>query len=135
KLVAFIEDKNDLLKLMPGESITSPFKEIYQSVTIKAPPKTGSPVVGIDKDAINPSTLNGIRIFPNPANGAFNFDVPTGSATGYTWKLADQRGVVVQKGDFEDVFNNRKQVDISGVANGVYFVIIAGPGKSVVYQK
>ncbi|MEK6783094.1 MAG: PKD-like domain-containing protein [Bacteroidota bacterium] len=136
RLVAFVQDKNDIPKVPLGESASTPFKEIYQSVNIKAPRKTGSPVVGIvDKDPAPPTTLNGIRIFPNPANGSFNFELPEGSASGFTWKLADQRGVVLQKGDFDDAFNNRMQVDISGVANGVYFVIIAGPGKSIVYQK
>ena len=136
RLVAFVQDKNDIPKVPLGESASSPFKEIYQSVSVKAPLKTGSPVVGIvDKDPLAPTTLNGIKIYPNPANGSFNFELPTGSANGYSWKLADQRGVIVQKGDFEDVFNNLKPVDISGVANGVYFIIITGPGKTVVYQK
>ena len=93
-------------------------------------------MVGIvDKDPVTPTTLNGIRVFPNPANGTFNFGLPEGLAQGYSWKLSDQRGVVVQKGNFDDALNGTKQVDITGVANGVYFVIIAGPGKSVVYQK
>ena len=136
RLVAFVQDKNDLPKVPPGEQASSPFKEIYQSLSIKAPRKTGSPVVGIDdKELVGPSTLNGIKIYPNPANGSFNFELPTGTSAGYSWKLADQRGVIIQKGDFEDAFNNLKPVDISGVANGVYFVIIAGPGKTVVYQK
>jgi hypothetical protein len=135
RLIAFVQDKNDISKTPLGESVSSPFKEIYQSVSVQAPRKTGSPIVGINKEPATPTTLNGIRVFPNPANGSFNFELPEGSASGYSWKLADQRGVVVQKGDFEDAFNNRKQVDISGVANGVYFVIITGPGKSIVYQK
>ena len=136
RLVAFVQDKNDIPKIPLGEAATSPFKEIYQSVSVKAPKKSGSPVVGIDKETVSPTTLNGIRVFPNPANGTFNFELPAyGSVEGYSWKLADQRGVVVQKGDFEDAFNSRKQVDITGVANGVYFVIISGPGSSVVYQK
>ena len=135
RLVAFVQDKNDIPKIPLGELAISPFKEIYQSVSIKAPRKSGSPIVGISQEPTTPTTLNGIRIFPNPANGSFNFELPDGSAQGYSWKLADQRGVVVQKGDFEDAFNNRKQVDISGVANGVYFVIIIGPGKSAIHQK
>ena len=135
RLVAFVQDKNDIPKIPLGELAISPFKEIYQSVSIRAPRKSGSPIVGISQEPTTPTTLNGIRIFPNPANGSFNFELPDGSAQGYSWKLADQRGVVVQKGDFEDAFNNRKQVDISGVANGVYFVIIIGPGKSAIHQK
>jgi len=135
RLVAFVQDKNDIPKTPLGEPASSPFKEIYQSISINAPRKTGSPVVGIEKEALLPTTLNGIRVFPNPANGLFNFEIPEGKVTGYAWKLSDQRGVIVQEGDFEDAINSRKQVDISSLANGVYFVIISGPGKSVVYQK
>ena len=138
RLVAFVQDKNDIAKTPLGESVISSFKEIYQTVYAYAPKKTGSPIVGIEKEPETltaPTSLNGIRIYPNPANGSFNFELPNGSSIGYSWKLSDQRGVVVQKGDFEDAIERHKQVDISGLANGVYFVIITGPGKSVVYQK
>ncbi len=98
------------------------------------PKKKGSIVTGIEHPII-PTTLNGIKIYPHPANGSFNFGLPDSSSSGYSWKVSDQRGVVVLKGDFENAFDNRKQIDVSNLANGVYFVIISGPGQSTVYQK
>jgi len=120
-LVGFIQDKNT--------------KKIYQSVVIPAPVTQGAPIVGIEDPVLTPTTLNGIRIYPNPANGQFNFEIPDGSAAGYSWKVSDQRGVVVREGNFEGAIDHLKQVDVSNLANAVYFVIITGPGKSVVYQK
>jgi len=92
-------------------------------------------VVGLEEEVI-PTTLNGISIFPNPANGVFNFSIPDENTTdGYAWKLSDQRGVIVRSGDFENRIEGRKQIDVSDLPQAVYFVIITGPGKSVVYRK
>ncbi|PZR36041.1 MAG: hypothetical protein DI538_14460, partial [Azospira oryzae] len=120
-LIAYVQNKNT--------------KEIYQSIKIASPPKTGRVVVGLEEEVI-PTTLNGISIYPNPANQVFYFGIPDPNTTqGYTWKLSDQRGVVVRSGDFENAINGKKQVDVSGLPNAVYFVILTGPGHSVVYRK
>jgi predicted secreted protein len=120
-LIAYVQDKNT--------------KEIYQSVIIPASTKQGAPVTGIEP-VIVPTTLNGITLYPNPATGSFNLGLPEGkTATGFSWKLIDQRGIVLKSGDFEDLINQTRTVDISNLANGIYIVAISGPGQSVVYQK
>jgi PKD repeat protein len=120
-LIAFVQNKST--------------KEIYQSIKIAAPIKKGAVVVGLE-DEVTPTSLNGISVYPNPANGMFNFGVPNGNSTeGYSWKLADQRGVIVTSGNFEGSINGVKQVSVADLPNAVYFVIITGPGKSIVYRK
>ena len=120
-LVGYIQDKNT--------------KEIYQSIVIPASSKQGSPIVGLEEQAI-PTTLNGISVYPNPANGSFYFGIPADhTSEGFSWKLIDQRGITLKSGDFEGLINNTKQVDVTGYANGIYFIMLSGPGKSVVYRK
>ena len=120
-LVGYVQDKNT--------------KEIYQSFVIPASAKQGSVTVGLEPPSA-PTTLNGISIYPNPANGSFYFGLPENrTAEGFTWKLIDQRGVTLKSGDFEGLINDSKQIDISGFANGIYFVMISGPGQSAIYQK
>jgi len=119
-LVAFVQDKSS--------------KHIYQSATMPAPFKRGAIIVGLEDETT--TTLNGINIYPNPASKKFNFGIYSGTkADGFTWKVADQRGVIVRSGDFTNMLNGQQEVDISRLADGVYFVIITGPGKSVIYKK
>ncbi|HUM47861.1 MAG TPA: PKD domain-containing protein, partial [Chitinophagales bacterium] len=120
-LVAYIQDKNT--------------KEIYQSLVMPAPPVTGAIVTAVE----NPgplTTLNGITIYPIPAKGSFYFGLPDAkSAEGFAWRLIDQRGITVKSGTFDDMANSTRQVDVTDLANGIYFVTLTGPGGSVVYRK
>jgi len=120
-LVGYVQNKNT--------------KEILQSITMPILPKRGSVIVGLEDEAA-PSTLNGISMYPNPANGEFYFRIPDGQPTaGFTWKVLDQRGITVRKGEFDDLINNTRQVDVRDLANGMYFVVLTGPGQSVVHRK
>ncbi len=119
-LVAFVQDKNS--------------KEIYQSLVVPAPTVTGAPIVGLD-DPFPAGPADQILLFPNPANGAFNFALPDNFPSEYSWKIADQRGVVVETGDFSGAFGGQKKVSIGDLPNGVYFVIIGAPEKPTVYRK
>jgi len=121
KLVGFIQNKNT--------------KEIYQSVTIAAPKKKGSVVVGVEEEKPPVSMANEIQMFPNPANRRFNFSLPDNLPAGYTWKMVDQRGVTVLEGDFSGAINSIQPVDIETLPNAIYNVIIGAPGKTTVYRK
>ncbi len=79
--------------------------------------------------------INQIQIYHNPANGQFNFAVPGEFPSGSIWKISDQRGIFVDKGDFRSAVNGIKPVDVSQLANGVYFVLIGAEGKVPVYRK
>ena len=123
KLIAYVQDKNT--------------REIYQSVVIPiaAPFKQGILITGLE-DTVVPTTLNGIAVYPNPASGSFYFKLPENrTSEGFIWKLIDQRGATLKSGDFDNLSNNTKQVDISEFSNGIYFIMLSGPGGSVVYQK
>ncbi len=120
ELVGYVQDKNT--------------KEIYQSVVVPGPAKKGSVIVGIEDEPLD-AFLSQLTIYPNPANGQFIFGVPSEFTQGYKWRIADQRGVIMLEGDFEKQFGNELAVDVSNIPNGMYHVIISGPGKSATYKK
>jgi hypothetical protein len=93
--------------------------------------------VGILITGIEPSIaeLEQIQIYPNPANGKFNFSLPGDFPSNCIWKISDQRGINVMTGNFNDAFNGVKSVDISALTNGVYFVAIGAPDRNPVYKK
>ena len=119
-LIGFVQDKNT--------------GEILQSTILKAPYKEGSIIVGIEPTS-QTADMNDLQIYPNPANGKFNFALPGNFPIGYVWKIADQRGIFIQKGNFENSANGVVTVDVSGLINGVYFVLIGAEGKLPIYRK
>ncbi|MFM9838772.1 MAG: PKD domain-containing protein [Cyclobacteriaceae bacterium] len=121
KLIGFIQDKNT--------------GEIYQSTVMKVKFKTNSPITGLGDDPAVISNLKDLQIYPNPANGKFNFALPGNFPPGYVWKIADQRGIFIMKGDFNDAVNGVQTVDVSSVINGVYFILIGAEGKVPLYKK
>jgi PKD domain/PKD-like domain/Secretion system C-terminal sorting domain len=121
KLIGFVQDKNT--------------GEIYQSIVVKGPRKVSSTIVGLGDEPTVVSNLDELQIYPNPANGKFNFGVPGNFPSGYVWKIADQRGIFLLKGDFNEATNGVKTVDISTLTNGVYFVLIGAEGATPVYRK
>ena len=121
-LVGFVQDKNS--------------KEIYQSIIVKAPIKRGTPIVAIEgTDPLILVSLNSIQLFPNPANGEFNFGIPGEVHPESQWKLLDQRGVSVLTGDFAKATNGLLPVDVSSLPNAMYFVVISSPGGHAVRKK
>ncbi|MCA2761988.1 MAG: hypothetical protein IM484_03825, partial [Microcystis sp. M151S2] len=121
KLIGFVQDKNT--------------GEIYQSTFMKVKRKVGSVVVGLEDDPLKITNLRDLQIFPNPANGKFNFGYPGSFPDGYIWKIADQRGIFVLTGDFTGAVNGIKSIDVSMLASGVYYVLIGAEGKVPVYRK
>ncbi len=121
-LVGIIQDKNS--------------KEIYQSVVVKAPKKNGAPIVGVkDNNPVALINLNSIQIFPNPANGEFNFGIPGEVHPDTQWKIIDLRGISVLQGDFTKSFNGLLSVDVSSLSNELYYIVIDGPGGYSVRKK
>ncbi len=119
-LIGYIQDKNS--------------KEIYQSIVIDSPAKRGSVIVGIEGEPFDP-VVDQIVLYPNPAKNEFNFGLPSENVTGYQWKIADQRGIIMLEGNFDDQLSGVLPVDITGIANGVYHVIISGKGNKATYKK
>ncbi|MFM7488571.1 MAG: T9SS type A sorting domain-containing protein, partial [Cytophagales bacterium] len=120
KLIGFVQDN------FTGET--------YQSVLINAPAVKGTtdPTTAVD-DALEPHSLD---MYPNPvANGKLYLAVPQEFLPTGSWKIADQRGVFVEQGDFHNSSEGVKAVDVSRLANGVYFVWMSVAGKTPIYRK
>jgi PKD repeat protein len=118
-LVVFVQDK-----------ITGAVK---QSFTVKAPRLVGPQVVGLPDEPFI-AELQGLRIYPNPASHVINFE--HGKLRGsYTWKMIDQRGVVVLSGKLENNLSEPQVVDVSGLANAMYIVVIGTENGSVIHEK
>jgi hypothetical protein len=74
-------------------------------------------------------------MFPNPANGAFNFGIPGEIHPESRWKIIDQRGISVLDGDFSKSTNGLLKVDVSTLSNAMYYVVISSPGGASVRKK
>jgi hypothetical protein len=121
KLIGFVQDRST--------------GEIYQSTILKVKRKVGSVVVGLEEEPLAVMNFKDLQIFPNPANGKFNFGYHGSFPDGYIWKIADQRGIFVLTGDFTGAVNGIKSIDVSTITNGVYYVLIGAEGKVPVYRK
>jgi autotransporter-associated beta strand protein len=120
KLLGFVQDKNT--------------GEIYQSVITRSPYKVPSTIVGLEPNPVI-ADLKDLEIYPNPAGRKFSFSIPGKFPPECIWKIADQRGIFVRSGNFEKAANGILPVDITGLANGVYFVLIGAEGKTPLYKK
>ncbi len=110
-------------------------KEILQSVSMPLGKKRGKIITAIEDPSQNIAALESIKIYPNPANGKFNFGLPGDFPSNCVWKISDQRGVNIISGDFSDAVNGVKTVDVSAISNGVYFVAIGSSEGKPVYKK
>jgi hypothetical protein len=109
--------------------------EILQSVVLRGiAPKQTDPITAVD-DIPAKAALNAIMIFPNPASLEFKFGLPADVAPGTSWKILDQRGITVLSGDFEGAVNGIKPIDISELANAVYYVVMTSPQGATVHRK
>lgn len=78
--------------------------------------------------------LNGntIGIFPNPNAGRFSVMLGSTATTNYTLKLVSPIGVEVLNKQIEVNGNYTEAVDISMLAEGVYYLVIQNESKSIV---
>ncbi|MEJ7645841.1 MAG: PKD-like domain-containing protein [Chryseolinea sp.] len=125
-IVAFVQDN-----IVGGTSS----KRILQSKVVKSRRKVGVNITGIEDNPVT-GELKELSIYPNPASKELKLTVPTILLRRYTWKMIDQRGIMVLGGDMKQDFSEGPQeIDISGLANGMYFMSIQTGEHSVVYRK
>jgi hypothetical protein len=110
-------------------------REILQSFKMPLGRKKGRVITAIEDPAKITAAMESVIIYPNPANGKFNFGLPGDFPPNCVWKISDQRGVIVKSGDFDDALNGSKTVDVSSLVNGVYIVAIGTTGGNSVYRK
>lgn len=81
-------------------------------------------VTGIDEAASeNPQ----ITIYPNPSNGMISIDFNNTSSI----KVVNTLGVIVYEEKMEQETGGTKHIDMSGFAEGIYFVSVSNPKGSV----
>ncbi len=119
-LVAFVQD-----------NVT---RQILQSKVIKGPPKTGAKPVGVDDGSVL-AELNNIMVYPNPAKNKFYFGFEGELSRNYSYSIIDQRGVTVLRGSINRDRDIDQEVDVTSLANGIYFVAIGSTEKALVYKK
>ncbi len=127
-LVAFVQDK---LQLQNGQ--TKP-RYIHQSVVSPAIQRKGVRPVGLEDDPIA-AEIRDIQIYPNPANNILKFRLKNKLTRDYTWRMIDQRGITVLSGDVNQFFEEPQEIDISQLANGIYFIQIGIGHTSLIYRK
>ncbi len=126
-IVAFVQE---LSEQAPNDT-----RNILQSAIMKYNRKKGITIVGLPDDPVN-GELRDLSIYPNPASQVMNFSSTINLSREYTWEMIDQRGVTVLSGDLSRDFSNGPQrIDISGIANGIYFIAIQTGDRSVVHKK
>jgi hypothetical protein len=125
-VIAFVQER------ITVAGITS--KRILQSQIFNAPYKVRQPPVGLPDDPVIVEA-HSIDIYPNPASQQINFKLGGKLSRSYQWKIIDQRGVTVLEGDMQRDLTEAQQVDITRLANGIYFLAIEGEGKVLRYEK
>ncbi len=109
-------------------------KQILQSRVIQGPPKTGVQPVGVDDGSVI-AELNNIILYPNPAKNKFYFGFEGELRRNYSYSIIDQRGVTVLRGSIDRQRDIDQEVDVTSLANGIYFVAIGSSDKALVYKK
>jgi hypothetical protein len=107
---------------------------ILQSAIRKISSKIGSPVVGVE-DSPALAEIAGLNIYPNPVSNTLNLQLENDLKNDYAWKMIDQRGVVVLEGNLNRDLSSPQTVDVSRLADGIYFMAIQSGEKSLVYRK
>lgn len=72
-----------------------------------------------------------VNVFPNPSSGELNIRIDLVHAGGTQVKLYDILGNCVQQASFDDINSDNLEMDLSALANGVYFVDIVKDGNKV----
>jgi hypothetical protein len=125
-LIAFAQDN----VISPATS-----KAILQSRVAKMGNKQRANILGVEDNPLA-AELAELSLYPNPASNILKITVPGTLGRRYVWRMIDQRGVTVLGGDLKQDFTTGPQeIDVSGLANGIYFMSIQTGSQSVVYKK
>ncbi|MDH4298129.1 MAG: T9SS type A sorting domain-containing protein, partial [Cyclobacteriaceae bacterium] len=124
-ILGFVQEKDQVLDS----------RKILQAAIVKSNRKKGITIVGLPDDPIT-GELADLSIYPNPASNYLNITVGGDLDRKYNWILIDQRGITILSGELNQEFSSGPQrIDVSGIANGIYFMAIQTGDKSVVHRK
>ncbi len=120
-IIAFAQDKQT--------------RRILQSVIMKVEQtKVSQTPVGIPDDPAV-AALQDLKIYPNPASQNIKLYLGDKLSRDYTWKLIDQRGITILHGDVNRDLTSPQEIDVTRIANGIYFMAIQTGDRSVLYTK
>jgi hypothetical protein len=120
-IIAFAQDKQT--------------RRILQSVIVKVEEtKVSQTPVGIPDDPAV-AALQDLKIYPNPASQNIKLYLGDKLSRDYTWKLIDQRGITILHGDVNRDLTSPQEIDVTRIANGIYFMAIQTGDRSVLYTK
>jgi hypothetical protein len=120
-IIAFAQDKQT--------------RRILQSVIMKVEQtKASQTPVGIPDDPAV-AALQDLKIYPNPASQNIKLYLGDKLNRDYTWKLIDQRGITILNGDVNRDLTSPQLIDVTRIANGIYFMAIQTGDRSVLYTK
>jgi hypothetical protein len=120
-IIAFAQDKASRRIL---QSTIQKVEEYKESI---------APVGLPDDPAV--AALRGLKIYPNPASRQLNLFLGNRLENDYTWKVVDQRGVTVLNGTVNRNLAVPQALDISRLANGIYFLSIQAGDQAILYSK
>ncbi|RAV97989.1 PKD-like domain-containing protein [Pseudochryseolinea flava] len=128
-----IGDGDSLSVIAFAQELTSQnVKKVLQATIAKAPLDLiplGPVANEQDQEASN------IELYPNPASMVINFASTQALRNAYSYRLIDQRGVTVLDGNLKRDLRTPQEVDISKLANGIYFMAIVDKKRVVRYEK
>ncbi|HEX5112701.1 MAG TPA: T9SS type A sorting domain-containing protein, partial [Saprospiraceae bacterium] len=107
---------------------------VHQSLVSPPIQRQGVKPVGLEDDPIA-AEIRDIQIYPNPANNVLRLNLQNQLTRNYTWRMIDQRGITVLDGDVNQFFDQPQEIDISQLANGIYFIQIGIGNTSIIYRK
>ncbi|HTF19803.1 MAG TPA: PKD domain-containing protein, partial [Chryseolinea sp.] len=128
-LVAFVQNN------IVGTAKPDTARSILQTRIVKLRSKVGQNITAVDDNPLT-AELQDLSLYPNPASHTLKVTVPGTLGRRYVWRMIDQRGVTVLAGDLKQDFTaGPQEIDVSGLANGIYFMSIQTGSQSVVYRK
>lgn len=81
---------------------------------------------------LDENKLENLLVYPNPNNGEFTIQLPTGAERGYL-EVTDLNGRIVYSNTYES-YTNELKVELKTVENGIYLVKIGGSFGTAVSQ-
>lgn len=95
-----------------------------QNLTVQAP-------IGIDDELF----AQGVKVYPNPNNGRFAIGFELEDFENIAIELFSLTGQVVYQSQMEHVLNTSVDVDVTGIASGIYMLKVSTESQKVLYKK
>jgi hypothetical protein len=125
-LIMYIQNKNSDDSRFSG-------REIYQSISIRAPEVVSSLITGIEED----TSTDGldVAVYPNPASQLVKVKFNKEINEEFSITIVDQRGIQVASQTANPSNSKISEFDVSNLSDGIYHLIINERNKHKIYKK